>query len=364
MAAVDLVVVGGGIAGVSALAAVAGEGEVLLLERERSLFAHASGRNAAIYRPLELDQTSAWLARRSAQLLAELGDGEPWLRSSGLVLAAASAQSLAALLAHGRSQGVRCELLEGKALCECAPTLGGGEVQAGVFVNDGGVLDAHAMLGMLERAARTRGARVRTGAGVARLLCARGRVEGVQLDDGTRIACGAVALAAGAWAAELGARSGAALRLTPYLRHLVLLEPDTALPASHPVVWRLDHEIYYRPELGCALASPCDAADAPPGLPVADPAALETLARKLARTAPCLAHARVRRSWACLRTFAEDRELVVGEDPRLSGLLWFTGLGGRGMSVAPAAGEVLRASLRREPHPMSAALTPGRLALI
>ncbi|MFI5309495.1 MAG: NAD(P)/FAD-dependent oxidoreductase, partial [Polyangiales bacterium] len=82
---------------------------------------------------------------------------------------------------------------------------------------------------------------------------------------------------------------------------------------------------------------------------------------KLTRTAPQLASSRVVRSWACLRTFAPDRELVVGPDERIAGLFWLCGLGGRGMAVAPAAGELLAAGMRGEPHPLSARLSPTRL---
>jgi D-arginine dehydrogenase len=108
------------------------------------------------------------------------------------------------------------------------------------------------------------------------------------------------------------------------------------------------------------LASPCDQLVWQPEDPAPDRAVLEALAGKLARTAPSLAGARVRRFWACLRTVAPDRELVLGADPRIEGLHWFAGLGGRGMGVAPAAGEVLAAVVRGEPHAMPQ-LAPSRL---
>jgi glycine/D-amino acid oxidase-like deaminating enzyme len=68
-----------------------------------------------------------------------------------------------------------------------------------------------------------------------------------------------------------------------------------------------------------------------------------------------------------LRTFAPDRELVVGNDPRLRGLSWLGGLGGRGMGVALGAGELLARVLRGEPPGTSQdaaladALSPARL---
>jgi D-arginine dehydrogenase len=231
-----------------------------------------------------------------------------------------------------------------------------------VLVEDGGVLDVHGLNTALARAARAAGAELRTGAGVARLRAERERVAGVELADGTFVPAAAVVLAAGAFSVALASACGADLPLTPLRRHLVQLQPraDQTLGASDPVVWRLDDELYYRPESGGVLASPCDEVAWPAGEPQADPAALETLASKLMRTAPRLASSRVVRSWACLRTFAPDRELVVGPDERISGLFWLCGLGGRGMAVAPAAGQILAAGMRGEPDALAARFSPTR----
>lgn len=360
MTAFDAVVVGGGVAGLSVLAQLSSDGRALLLEREPLLAAHASGRNAAIYRPLEDEASTVPLARRSLALLAELC-AEPLLARTGLLLAAGDRARALTLVARGRAQGLACELLEGTALHAAASSLGGSEVAAAAYVPEGGVLDIHGMTTALARAARARGAQIREGAAVARVLVSEARVRGVELSDGTRLPAGAVVLAAGAWGGELGAACGAPLPLSPVRRHLVQLEPEVALSAGHPVVWRVDDEVYYRPESGGVLASPCDATASGPCVPAADPAVLELLARKLARTAPQIAGAKVRAAWACLRTFAPDRELCVGEDPRVRGLYWLAGLGGRGMAVAPAAGELLAACTRGERHELAQALSPARL---
>jgi D-arginine dehydrogenase len=368
MAVADVVVVGGGIAGLSALAQLARSQQAVLIEREPLLAAHASGRNAAIYRPLERDASSAQLARRSLELLAELaedvqGGTAAFVQRRGLLLASAERDSMLAWVEHARSVAVECELLEGKALHECASSVATGDVAYGAWVPSGGVLDLHAIHTTLARAARAAGAEIRTGACVTRLLSDNGRIRGVALADGSEIHAQSVVIAAGAWGNDLAASCGAALPLTPVRRHLVQLDTPAgaALPDGHPVVWRLDDEVYYRAESRGVLASPCDAAPWSACDPPADPAALELLARKLARTAPLLAPAKVRRYWACLRTFAPDRELVVGADARIAGLYWLAGLGGRGMAVAPAAGEVLAACMRGEAHALATVLSPGRL---
>ncbi|MFT3756500.1 MAG: FAD-dependent oxidoreductase [Pseudoxanthomonas sp.] len=77
--------------------------------------------------------------------------------------------------------------------------------------------------------------------------------------------------------------------------------------------------------------------------------------------APGLALGRVQRSWACLRTMTDDREPAVGEDPRLKGLYWLVGLGGRGMSCGVAAGELLARSVVGLSHPLARPLAVSRL---
>lgn len=345
MTSADVVVIGGGIAGLSVLAALSRADASVrgcLVERESVLGAHASGRNAAIHRPLEWDHTTARLVARSRQLMEALSpDG--FLTPTGLLLVAAEAEDLDALYAHAKTHDVEVERLDAAALAGLVPQLAGGGVAHGLRVAGGGVLDIHGMLAALRKRARQAGHVVRTGVGVERVLVADGRVAGVELTGGERVSAKHIVIAAGAWGRDLGAAVGCGLPLSPVRRHLVQLLPPTDLPtrSDGPVVWRLDDEVYLRPEGSGLLASPCDATPWHPEQPPSDPAVLELLAGKLGALCRGLDRATVQSYWACLRTFAPDRELVAGPDPRIAGLHWLGGLGGRGMSVGPAAGELV-----------------------
>jgi D-arginine dehydrogenase len=122
----DVVVVGGGVAGLSAALALAGTRRVVLCEAEGMLCAHASGRNAAIYRPLEHDATTGALAARSLTRLRELG-AEGCLARTGVLLVAAQSSPIDVLQAHARAHGVAVTRLDREGLQARLALLDGGE---------------------------------------------------------------------------------------------------------------------------------------------------------------------------------------------------------------------------------------------
>tara|TARA_B110000495_G_C22605196_1_gene361621 strand:- start:143 stop:529 length:387 start_codon:yes stop_codon:yes gene_type:complete len=49
---------------------------------------------------------------------------------------------------------------------------------------------------------------------------------------------------------------------------------------------------------------------------------------------------RINHSWSGLRTFAPDRNFVVGFDPRLSNFFWLAGQAGYGVQTAPGLAQL------------------------
>lgn len=357
----DALVIGGGVAGLAAAWQLSRVGiRALVLEREALPCTHSSGRNAAIFRHAEPVVELCRLASRSRALLDELTGSEAWLDVTGALYVAPVEEPIAALERCARVAGVVVERLGREQLAAREPALRDGDAAFGLSSPADGVIDLHVVTQALLRAARAGGAEVRCGAVVERVLLEGGRARGVVLVDGSELRADVVVLAAGAWAAELGARAGAPLSLTPLRRHLAVLEGAAVGALAGPVLWRVVEDVYVRREGAGALASPGDEEPFAPCLPPTDPEALALLAHKLSSLAPSLADAAVRRSWACLRTFAPDRNLVIGRDPRVEGLAWLAGLGGHGMTLATASAELLARELTSDDE-VPTSLSPRRL---
>lgn len=171
------------------------------------------------------------------------------------------------------------------------------------------------------------------------------------------IACNLLVNAAGPWAGRLGR-----LPLIPHKRHIFVTPPLEWVDAGWPFVWNADGGLYFRPESGGLLLSPCDQTPAEPGDYAEDPAMVERLAEKIATMQPALKDISIMRSWVGHRTFAADRVFVIGFDPRDAKVFHVAGLGGHGVTSSYAVGRLAaELLLGRADAARAAPFSPSRL---
>ena len=367
----DVVVVGGGIAGVSAAFELAGRGhEVAVVERESTLTAHSTGRSAAQFLASYGEATNRLLSAASRSFLDSnangLADSDVLLPRNVLWVAPTGHEDhLVDRLEANVTTSTACEALDIQQATEICGALDT-EWLAGAVLEFGGFdIDVAGLHQAYVRGARDRGAAILRQHGVRGL--ARGD-DGwqVETDDGA-LSCKVVVNAAGAWADEVAALAGApALGMRPLRRTIFTFGTSYECP-EWPLVISADETFYFKPEgpgqlLGSPadehLDRPCDAR--PREIDVAT--GIEAI-----NQATLLAVRSVRSTWAGLRTFAPDRIPVVGFDAAVPGFFWCAGQGGTGIQTAPAIAR-LTADLIGGEAPddaldkLSAQLSPERFA--
>ena len=129
-----------------------------------------------------------------------------------------------------------------------------------------------------------------------------------------------------------------------------------------PFVWDVSREVYFRPESDGLLLSPCDASEAPPGVPETDPAAADLLHEKLSLAFPSLSDVPLARTWAGLRIFSPDGRFMIGPDPALQGFFWAAALGGHGVTTSSAVGALAADLVQHPERDASNPFSPGRFA--
>jgi len=334
---VEILIIGGGVAGLATAShlAQAGQAGVLLAEREALPGFYASGHNAAIARSLTGVAEHTALAVQGRDRLAAAG----LLRACGGCLLGAEPGGTGALAEEARAFGLDCRAGRGSPV----PGLRAAEH---LHLPGDGVIDIAGVLRHCAETARAGGARLRFGCQVLGITPGPGGFR-VETDRGP-LAARTLVNAAGGWAREVGRMAGGLdIPFQPLRRHLVW--SPAAAPAGQPWTWWADRPFYLRPESGGLLLCPCDesAVALPPRgrQPDPDDGVLEPLAASLKALAPELAELPVGRFWCGLRTFAPDRRFVLGPDPRNPGLFWVAGLGGHGMTSGLAVGRLAAQAL-------------------
>ena len=170
-------------------------------------------------------------------------------------------------------------------------------------------LDVAGLLELYRRLAVTNGVTIHTGASI---LDGERQGTGWLLRTGIgEVRATTVVNAAGAWADDVARRCGLpTVGLTPY-RRTVAIVTSSAVDRAWPLVADIGETFYFRPEGDGLLLSP---ADETPSEPVDARAETEDVALALDRAneATTLNLRHVRTTWAGLRTFAPDRNPVVG----------------------------------------------------
>lgn len=365
---VDVCVIGGGMAGISAAAEIAGARRVVLLEREAQFGSHATGRSAALFAASYGNEQVRALTRASGSFYLQHELEPPLTQPRGALFVAGPAQAaaLAALETALGTTTAGLRRLDPRETVACCPALRESELIGAVLDPTARDIDVAATQAHFLRQFRARGGQALRDAPVLGLE--RGGGEWRVRTPRATVCAPIVVNAAGAWADEVAALAAAAAqRLTPCRRTAVRVAAGDWAVAGWPCVIDVDEQWYFRPDAGALLLSP---ADETPSAPCdAQPEDLDiALAIDRVEQATRLTIGRPLSSWAGLRTFAPDRTPVVGFDRHREGFFWLAGQGGYGIQSAPALARLTAALVAGQSPPADLvdegvdpqALRPGR----
>ena len=372
----DILVIGGGIAGLSAAARLAERARVTVIEREAMIGTHASGRSATFYhfglgnRPVRA-LTAA--SRGFFEAPPPEIDERPLCRATPALFIATEAMrtELDALEADMRLFTDTVERIGATGAQALVPVLrtGEGGIVDAVVDHGGRRLDADRLLHGFARKLRGRGGRVVTGAELT-ALAFEGELWRATTSAGS-FAAPVVVNAAGSWTDQVAGLAGVApLGLRPLRRTIIVFDPPAGVDATDwPFTKTATDQFYMLPEAGRLLASPVDEVPDEPCDAQPEDYDLALAAWRVEEfttmTVPRIAH-----RWAGLRTFAADRVPVAGFAPGHPGFFWLAGQGGFGLQTSPAMAEAVGALIEGSPWPevlagygvTPATMAPGRFA--
>ncbi|MBZ9557487.1 MULTISPECIES: FAD-binding oxidoreductase [Modicisalibacter] len=392
-ASTTVVVIGGGIIGLTAALALAERNiPVVVLEKGR-IAGEQSSRNLGWIRKTSRHRDDVPLAQAADRLwagMAERVGGDVGYRQSGIMFLARSEEQLAmheAWLASVESLSLDSRMLDARDIDRRVPG-GKGEWVGGIFTASDGRAEPSLAASAIARAAMARGATIVENCAVRTVSRSGGKVSGVVTESG-EIRCDQVLLAGGLWSRRFLGNLGVSLPTLPLISSVLRTAPmegPTDIAVGGPdfsfrkhkdggyiVTQRgaldaplmLDHLLIGSRYLGSlrsqrhllrislgkhflrdltlprrwgAKRSPFERIRTmdPPVNPRLNDEAL----RNLAAAWPVFERASVAEAWAGMIDITPDSNPVIGAVPGIPGLSIASGFSGHGFGTSPAAGQL------------------------
>jgi D-arginine dehydrogenase len=351
----EFLILGTGIAGASIGHFLAPHASCCMLERESQPGYHSTGRSAAQFIATYGTPQVRALSRASEPFFQRPPEGfsaAPLLQPRGLLTFAGEAdlsvlEDAWLVLQQTTTTG---RWLDAKETCDRLPVLRPEVVRASIWEPDSFDMDVDAIHQGYLRGFKRGGGELVTGADSVAIQ---------RLADGWRVttATGAVfeapvlINAAGAWCDLVAGLAGVApIGLVPKRRSALTFAAPAGMDVSRwPLALAADESVYFKPDAGALLASPVNE-DATHPQDV-QPEELDiALAMHALETWTTLS-VRPTHTWAGLRSFVADGDLVGGFDAKAPGFFWCAAQGGYGIQTSAAMGEACAALARGLPLP-------------
>jgi D-arginine dehydrogenase len=357
----DIIIIGGGIAGLSAGASLSHGARVGVLEAEAALGYHSSGRSATFYHLGIGNETVRALTTFSRAAFEASPEGGQtalsWPKPALWIAPRGMREALDELYAGMRRFSDEVHRLDQADVLNFCPVLrlGPETTETAIIDMTGRKLDADALLQGYVRTLKRNGGQVELDA----------RIDTITRDQGCwRVACGErvfaapiVVNAAGAWADPIARLAQVApLGVAPKRRTIIAFDPPAGVETRDwPLVKTAIDEFYMLPEAGQLLASPVDEI---PSEPVdAQPEDYDiALAAYLVEQYTTMQVPRIAHRWAGLRSFVADRVPTAGFAGDAPGFFWLAGQGGYGLQTAPAMAAACASLILGEPWPQGLAV--------
>jgi glycine oxidase len=341
----EIVVVGGGIAGFSAALALWDRGAAVTLVEESRPGAAATGASAGMVvaqyesggpgAMFQLCMESRALYAEFASRIEQLSGQQLDLRWDGMLVANLSDEEHAEAeetVLWQREAGLEAEVLDPAVAAGLQPGVAT-DVISYLWLPQEGQLDSQRLGTALTAAIAGTGIRLISGNGVAEVLSSDGRVIGVAMADGRTLEAERVVLAAGAWSGTIGGLPRE-LPVRP-VRGQIARFPAKTLGLMRIVASHTGR--YLVPRSDDTVLGGSTMEDVGFDRSFTD-AGLQTIYESVSGLVPALAGLKPIERWAGLRPISADLLPIIGPDPDLEGLIYATGYGRDGITLAPVTG--------------------------
>lgn len=349
----DILIVGGGVLGTSIAFHLAQRraGRVVLVEKSY-LGAGASGKSAGLVYQAHRDLLIAALAPRCLPVFehfADLVGGPPVFWRTGMVqfMPRSEQDELDERLVRQRELGIDAQRLSEHELMEVDAGARLADDESAIFERSAGYVEPVQVVASFAEAARRGGADLHQGVEVRALLVEKGKVKGVETNEGT-YECARLVLATGAWAAQLPSTVKLEVPVSASRAQVAMFRRPADSGRRGAVLADHVQGVYLRPSQGDLLH--VGELQPPPDEPSIDPDAyneaadgdwLPVVRQRLLRRYPAMHCGFGRGGYGLSTSRTPDGRPILGTLPGLEGAFCAAGFGADSFLLSPLVGQVV-----------------------
>jgi len=342
----DIVIIGGGIIGVSVAYYLGkmGADNVLLLEKDL-IGEGSTGLCAGGIRRQWTTEVNMHFALKAFEIFQHFADEfgiDPEFHPIGYLFLATSEEELEIFKRNVEFQnrfGVPSQILTRGEVEKGWPFLNTEDILGGAFCDTDGYAGPYEVTDGIARAARGHGVEILEKTEVTSIEVERGRIVSVTTPRG-KVETPIVVNAAGPYAAKVGKMAGIEVPVKPIRRQLFVTDPFHEIPPSVPLTIDQDQNFYFRREgESVLLAGPQD--EEPSFDVTTDFGSMVETAEKATHRVPVFEETNIARGWGGLYEISPDNHAIIGKVSEVEGLIVANGFSGHGFQHGPAAGMVI-----------------------
>ncbi|MFV1566694.1 FAD-dependent oxidoreductase [Phaeobacter sp. JH20_10] len=342
-----VVIIGGGIIGVSTLYHLAHRGVPAVLIERKKLASGTTWHAAGIVGQLRDSTSQTELGKYTAKLFQSLeletGQGTGYKQNGTINISLGEVRHEQLLRSHDHAarMGIETRMLSQEELLEHWPQVEVEDVRSAFFVPSNGQVNPLDVTVALSKGARTLGAQVFEDTKVTRLVLNQGKVTGVETDRGT-IATGIVLVAGGMWSHLFAKTHGVTVPLHAAEHFYIVTEPVADLPRNQTILNIAEERTYWKEDAGKLLIGGFEALGKPYGrdgipedfefdeLPFDMEHVEPELERMFARM-PALADMGIQTFFNGPESFTPDGRPYLGPSSEIEGVFLATGMNSNGI---------------------------------
>jgi sarcosine oxidase subunit beta len=349
METADIVIIGGGIVGVSIaynIAKVDRNKKIIIAEKEKLLGQGSTGKCAGGVRAQFGTKINIQLSIESLKFFENFSkemEYETTFYQNGYLFLLTKDEEVNAFKNNVELQnklGINSRLVTKEEIKKIFPELNLDDVKMGSFYERDGFISPADVMNGYEKQIRKLGVKILTETEVIKIETRNNKIQSVITTNG-KISTPIVVNAAGPYAKKIGEMIDIKIPVEPVRRHIFVTRPFPYIKDPFPLTIDFSTNFYFHRESQGILLGRTKL-DEPPGFNTSvDWNYLLEVIEVAVHRVPILEKAEIATGWAGLYEVTPDAHPIVGEVPEIEGFYCANGFSGHGFMHAPAIGKIM-----------------------